>query len=375
MRSFLSFLSFIMNYIYVGFFYIIGMILFFLVICVLVNSDGIVKNLSSRSSINSSEYIYLSSIEEVDASLDGKVVFVQGTITAKDFIVEPDLGITVDALGLYTDVSYYQWEEIGREGGNTLNNGENVSYNLSFGDKLIDSSSFLVPHNNTLIFPIESSSFYATNPSLGAYKIAPSIIDALPTRDKLMLDESLHFSRIMQDELLEYAETQSVYSDSILAHYNGEGDGLGLVYSLENMIWLTIDPTQSLSGDIFIEYYYTPEQTVSFFAKVEGDTLHLFANENKAGTGSLVASGKMDIEQFFTGFEKINWAELLLTFVIAPFLMFICIFILLKFVINTSPAYRRSRSRIRRSNVLSALFLTVVTVVCLFAYNWFALNS
>lgn len=131
---------------------------------------------------------------KVEAANEGKLIHTSGKAVTKDVLRDNVLNIAVNALRLKRKVEMRQWVEKSdsktkKKLGGSTETTTTYSYKLEWSTRQIDSANFRHPqgHENNLSFPIASTSFDATNVTLGAFKLNPSQIGRIGKSKPLAL--------------------------------------------------------------------------------------------------------------------------------------------------------------------------------------------
>jgi hypothetical protein len=124
--------------------------------------------------------------DAVDPSHEGKLVHVTGPVTTSGPAADPELGVEAQGLKLVRKAEMYQWVESKKsETHKKLGGGEETvttyEYKRDWSGDAVDSSAFKHPegHENPGAFPVESQTFAAADPKVGAFTLAPEQIDQL----------------------------------------------------------------------------------------------------------------------------------------------------------------------------------------------------
>ncbi len=280
------------------------------------------EELRALGSIHEKGFVELASTAYVDSSLEGRVVFVQGKITTQDVLQDPHFTISVPALAFHAHVQFNQWDEHRRKA--------QRSYKLDWNTSPVSTDSFEKAKNNTLILPVKSSSVYSMNNTLGAYTIAPSLLEKLPLRHDFSLHVTPKLLQEAKEKILRHASTLGVKSESVQAYFsqNSTSEGAPLATAWDkNTLFLGLDMSNPRAGDLRISYSYTPEQFVSFFATLKGNSLHLFVDEDDDASTHTVQAGEVNMEKMLSQTKENNVIFIIFSVVVGLLIMFLLFFI------------------------------------------------
>ncbi len=290
-----------------GLWYFAQIIIFlaFIGLCItyVMGFSGSVEELRALDSIEDKEAIELLSTEYVDSALNGRIVFVQGAVKTQDMLKDLNFAISVHGLALHRQMFFYQWQQ------KKKSKGQNFYYDTGWSTHPVDTSSFEEHKNNTLIFPLKSSSTYAGKSTLGAYIVDPALLEVFPLRQNFSPTLTPKLSEEIKEKILQYAGTLDTLSYSMQAYFSGNlfQDGTPLVHKkANNELFLGLDVANPRVGDILIRYTYTPEQTVSFFATLQGNRLHLFVDEDGNASKETIWAGKVSMEEVYIKTKEYN---------------------------------------------------------------------
>ncbi len=308
------------------------MLLSFVGICVffLMTIHDSTEEISALSSIKDTGYVELLSTKSVDSSLDGRIVFVQGKVTTSERLKDRDFNISapVHALAFYREMFFYQWHEYSRQG--------SISYDIDWSLVPEDTHDFSEYRNNTLILPLKSSTMFSTNNKLGAYTVAASLVSKFPVRHNLSVDLTDELSAQVKEKILHHAGTSQVKSDSMQVYFSESTNQATtpLVHKkADNDLFLGFNVLHPLAGDVFARYTYTPEQVISFFAILRGDTLHIFEDADGNVSASTVRAGLVNIKEVLSETAEINTYTFFISIILCPIIMFLLIFIELQLIL------------------------------------------
>jgi hypothetical protein len=185
--------------------------------------------------------------DRIDPAIDGKLVYVSGTVDSEQSARDPEFGIEAPALVLRRSVEMYQWKENKRtEERDKLGGGKETittySYEKVWSDDPTDSGSFRENgHDNPSSMPYRDTHFSVADARLGAWRANDGILSALDGQP-LTLSES-----------------------------GGFPGGFRLVDA--HMLYRGASPGSPQIGDLKVKYSAVPPQPASVIAQADGDGL------------------------------------------------------------------------------------------------------
>ncbi len=333
-----------------------------IVICILFVSGALfgfekyyTSELAALDAILTDE-IYPLDTHRVQPKYDGKTVYAYGTIDTENTIVDPYFGITADTFALICNVEYFQWvEDYGRK------RKLIPDYDREWRTAPVPTDDFDDEKNNTLVGNYADYRLYAKDIFLDAHTIDASIVDNTPSGP---YSYEFEFTQEMLDtaqaHILEQASQNQVQSDSIHDYYYflQEGTTYPLVHKVgKNEIYVGLDPETPRIGDIRLEFTIIPKkQEVSFVAKQQGNTLHLFADAYGETATLMVQPGKKDVDYLIDNLQKEAFQTLWFIRVSCPIVLFFFIWML-------TPAMKRTFHKsawLRGSSFAVALKNTII---------------
>lgn len=113
---------------------------------------------------------------KIDATNEGRLIRIEGSLRVTQGARDRELGISVDALGLVREVQMRQWREACAK--------DACTYALAWSAQPVDSDAFREPqgHVNPQRFPFASARYLASEVRLGAFSVEPvaRLADAAP---------------------------------------------------------------------------------------------------------------------------------------------------------------------------------------------------
>lgn len=245
--------------------------------------------------------------ETVKAEFEGKPVYLQGTLTADQYIEDVEFGVAYKGLSLKRAVEYYQWHETAYTSDNysghrykaTKESEANTTYDYdtAWTFELIDHQDFEYPegHENTPVAAYEKNiKLQADYYGMDNYQIAGDILADI-TNDTAQLDPTKVVLELSPASTVEFTEQGMIlYIDSIAKLSPKVGD-VRYVYTTSNS-----DLVSVIGGQ---------EGT-----KIEGDN---------GSTRSAILSGKHTLEEVIS----YQVGELNETSNLAVIMTFICLFL------------------------------------------------
>ena len=148
------------------------------------NESNYVKSLRTLKEGRNS-YV-TASYDQLDPSLDGKLVYVAGRAVTGDVLDDPVFDIHTNAMQLVRKVEYYLWTETSTTKTKTNVGGSQdtettYTYAKEWVDSPVDSSRFEKPegHENPVSFPVDGRSVVADSATFGAYSFPRDRIDGI----------------------------------------------------------------------------------------------------------------------------------------------------------------------------------------------------
>jgi hypothetical protein len=224
-------------------------------------------------------------LRPIDPANNLKVVFLTGVAWTTDRLTDPS-GVTVIAISLTRKVEMYQWKEtVDTKTESQLGGSEKeiktYSYNKTWSESLIDSSSFKTPdgHQNPGAMPVQSKTHYANTVTLGHFMLPYSLIS------KITISKPVSFGDINTQTV-----TQVLKKPAQL---------------IDNVLYLGQDPQNPQPGDLRISMSAIYPQEVSIVAQQIDNTFQPYM----APAGEpvlLLESGKKSPDQMFDNAKSEN---------------------------------------------------------------------
>ena len=207
-----------------------------------------------------------------DSAQEGKAVLVQGEVKPLSEVVDPEFNVKTDGLMLRRQVEMYQWKEHEKStskdklGGGT----ETVTtyeYVKTWSSHAIDSHAFKHPMDHE-------------NPSMN-YK-----------------SESFNTDAMLGDFYLDKSVVGYIATVKTYAGLNSMPDQVGVAKNYKSYLYIGVNPSTPIVGDIKITYKYAPAGLYTFAAKEEGKKLIHYETSN--GKSFIFArSGRVSAQTIF----------------------------------------------------------------------------
>ncbi len=125
--------------------------------------------------------------DSVNATNNGKLVYVSGAAVTNDIVTDNDFGISVKAIKLQREVLMYQWKESSRS---SDIDKTTYTYEKVWSSSLISSRNFEQQsgHENPTEMRFKSADFVANNVTLGAFTLSKSLVNKMSGGRSLAVD-------------------------------------------------------------------------------------------------------------------------------------------------------------------------------------------
>jgi hypothetical protein len=196
--------------------------------------------------------------DTVDPQNDAKLVHLSGKAVTDGTVTDDTFGVSAEALKLRRQVQMYQWEEHKSSrrkkklGGGTRT-VTTYNYNKTWADHVINSQDFREPagHENPGSMPYRSGEWQADEVTVGAFRLAPSLVDRIDAYQSLSVEGS-------------------VLPQSLRGKVKSSGSGF----------YIGGDPGVPQVGDVRISFQITPPTDVSIVAAQTKGTLATYATKS-----------------------------------------------------------------------------------------------
>lgn len=236
----------------------------------------------------------------VEASHEGKLVYVTGDTAASGPVVDSQFGLSLSAIKLQRNVEMYQWDEEKKsETKKKLGGGEETvttySYSKKWSSSLIDSSDFQKPdgHGNPAKMPVPAKTFSAPNISVGDFKLPPSLIDKIDNFESLPITEE----------------------NKIPTGFSAP------VKVVDQGFYIGKNPEEPVVGDAKVSFESAPAGPVSIIARQTQKTFEPFVVQ-KLGSIELLQDGTVSAEGMFAAEQQSNVIITWILRVVGFFMMF-----------------------------------------------------
>ena len=233
--------------------------------------------------------------DNVDSSLEGKVVHVSGMATTDEILQDGLLPIAANAISLVREVQMYQWleeskSETKKKVGGSTDTVTTYSYTKDWVSHPVDSSRFQeAGHQNPPEFPLQDETIYASLVSFGARRLSESQVAGIGGASALHASSSLSSSN-----------AEAVVS--ALPGYRGHLIANGFYFTQANVTNL---PSAPSVGDVRVTFEVVKPHVVSVVAKQSGDSFVPYVARNK-GMVQLLSSGERSGEEMFASAKAAN---------------------------------------------------------------------
>lgn len=185
-----------------------------------------------------SEVLDLDGNAQPEAGQHGALARISGMPQVLQQPRDPDFNLQVDAPALIRRVEMFQWREVDVSG--------QVHYELDWVDHPLDASRFKHPdgHTNPGAFPLEGHRFDAGQVRVAGFILSPQLLQALPGSQPVLPD--------MRHLPVNLAASFSLSGNTLLT---------------------SASPNSPRLGDLRVSWDAVPLQTVTVFARIDGDRL------------------------------------------------------------------------------------------------------
>ena len=161
---------------------LIGIVLFIVAFPVLFWNEGNAVE-TAKSLAEGAAAVVSVEIDKVDKSNEGKLIHITGKAETDETLVDPEFGVSANAIRLARRVAMYQWvEKTEKKKKKKLGGSEETTttykYSTQWSSKLHDSSRFHTSagHKNPAAMPYKEFSTAADAVSVGAFTLSPTLI-------------------------------------------------------------------------------------------------------------------------------------------------------------------------------------------------------
>ena len=238
----------------------------------------------------------------VDPANEGKLVHVNGDVTAVAPLRDAEFGVSATGLRLIRTVEMYQWKEDKHtESHKTLGGGEDTTttytYHLVWNGSRIDSSHFRRPdgHNNPQM-RYTRTTYTARDATLGAFRPSEPALRLLPASQVVPVEPAL--------------------ADRLRGRISGP------LQVVDGRFYLGADPSQPRAGDHRVSFTVVPNGPASFIGRQSGADFAEY--QTKSGDKLLMArSGLISAPDMFKAAEDENRMLTWILRAVGVFMMFL----------------------------------------------------
>lgn len=245
--------------------------------------------------------------EVVDASLEGQYVWAQGDVKTPGMLRDNEFGVEMKALYLSRECYFFQVAEYVFEWvDDDQEHRAEYSYKNRWESAPVDSHLFHESEKqdaNSVICEVESKEFYATEASLGAYSLPPSMLASIV--DKTPADISFSPASV----------------EAFAARCNIDP---AIIHQSPGELYIGSDPSKPAVGDVKIVFKYFGEGPASVLGVVEGSG---FAD----GDIALIRAGRLKLEDMLIVKKPENIVTTIETTFVGLLILFLGLFLLMGF--------------------------------------------
>lgn len=220
--------------------------------------------------------------DKVDSGKEGKLVHMTGTATTDETLADEEFKVSAKAIKLEREVEMYQWEETKKSetkkntGGSTTTK-TTYDYKKTWSSRLIDSSDFKeAGHDNPPAMRYQSESWMASNVTLGAFTLTPTLIGMISGSKDIAVDAKAVENLPMKPK--------------------AEGGGM----------YLGSNPSAPVIGDIKVSFSMVPPGVVSLVGQQSGSTFVAYQPTTDLPPVLLLKTGTMTANQMFEAAQAEN---------------------------------------------------------------------
>jgi hypothetical protein len=287
---------------------IFGLLLFVIAFPLLFWNEGRAVKMHKSLEEGANNVVSVSA-DSIDNTNEGKLIHITGKADTEDILVDDQFVVSETAIKLKRIVEMYQWEEetsseTTKNYGGSSDTETTYSYDKTWSDDLIDSSSFEFPtdHTNPSSMPYEAKELYANDVKVGAFTLSPALIKRIGGETKLPLT----------DDNMEALSNDDVWEAQI-----------------QNGVLYIGDPASPEIGDVRISFEITKPATVSIVSEQRDSTFVPY--QAKAGAAvELLEMGNVGAEEMFQNAIEANKIMTWILRFLGIFLMFVGLAMMLK---------------------------------------------
>jgi transmembrane protein TMEM43 len=264
---------------------LLGFVMFIVAFPVLFWNEGRAVQTAKSLEEGASEVASVTA-DSVEATNQGKLVYVTGDATTTDTLSDHEFGVTVSALRLERVAEMYQWKESkNSHSEKKLGGGQTTvttyKYEKVWSPKLINSGVFKQAsgHDNPQTMPVKNETWTAKSVTLGSFTLPEALIDKMDKTESYAADETAASNSA--------PDVQSRFNLHQGGYYLGE------------------NPASPAIGDTRITFKVVRPATVSIVARQVESTFEAY--QAKAGGSILLLTyGTVSPDAMFKTAEKSN---------------------------------------------------------------------
>ncbi|MCQ2443907.1 MAG: TMEM43 family protein [Mailhella sp.] len=264
--------------------------------------------------------VELRAVSPVNAAFDGKTVHASGMVTLSEPFVDPDFGVSANAVSLTRNVQFYLWREKSESRTRKGVDGKDehyttYSYDRSWGPDYVDSSTFHEASarnsraNRKLLEKPREATVYSSRAMLGAYALPASMLKSMSgaKQSALSMDENakIRMASLMADTHSGWVRHILGYPLSAATSDVAEYAAQRLIHLQGNVLYFGLDPSHPAIGDVRVTYTAVAPSEISLIATVSGSSLKPFVS-SKGKTVTAVSSGSKSKEELCGAREQGN---------------------------------------------------------------------
>ena len=266
----------------------VGALMMVLAVVLLWWNEGVAQK-SGASLAEGAAKVVTASPDVVDPANDGKLVYVTGTARANETLRDTDYKMSADGLVLIRTVEMLQWtekQETEAESnvGGSQTRRTRYTYETAWSETPVDSTKFNRPdgHVNPKAFLVQGRKFVANRAKLGAYTLAPALVEQIPVSQPL--------------------------------DPPAPGDGQSVA---DGWLYLSGNATTPMAGEVRVGFKVVPQQAISVVAEQSGGGLRPFdalggdvialVGAGEQPPAALFATAKAGNELFAWMFRLVGW--------------------------------------------------------------------
>jgi len=292
--------------------------------------------------------VELPDVGKVDPAFSGKMVYATGFADTKDTIMDPQFRFKTTAIRLKREVEYYQWVE-------TYESSGKYTYSQQWVRKPVDSSGFNDKSIiNRVLKEIPSETIEASNVTLGAYKLSPSVVANMPGYPGMDFgtDKPLLLTKVPGWIPVDL----SMYANALSGNF---------IHLRDNVIYLGRSPEAPEVADVRLIYTEVRPAEASILALVSGDTFEPFIASNGAAF-NIVLMGTIEMGKMYDDISGEHSMSMLALRMLVTFVVFITIL----FFGAIPPVGTFLKTAFEAGRFLCALLLAPTWIILVTGASW-----